>query len=309
MRQGWHMRQKLLWVALALVFKSGCTSDGVDFPVTHCEDSMARNSGPIIQSGRSNPGRSVVVRTDPATVTTPASLLIVPGSDNDPRGKATVMEIDGDDDESQVMTITLVGESLRYPDPLPTSPKPPGFPLPGQARSTAQVEWGMAGVQAQAFVDYQHGMSFSVPASWIRITAINEPLPPEDILGGNPIFGRNIRAGAFCSYGSVGRNGPLSAKKTLYIDVPIASGAIGYVGIPPFATNYIFYPRSDNPLTTGFVLAVTDQDNFITAQTFAGSTVPTDLTPVELPGNASALLISNTGPGRVVGTIIFGISI
>ena len=308
MRQGRNVRQKLLWLAPAITFKSGCGS-GLDFPITQCEDSMARNEGPIIQSDRSNPGRSVVVRTDPVTIVTPASLLIVPGSDSDPRGKATVMEIDGSDDESQVMTITLVGEALRYPDPLPVPPKPPGFPLPGQARSTAQIEWGMAGVQAQAFVDYQHGLSFSVPASWIRITAINEPLPVDDILGGNPIFGRNIRAGAFCSYGSVGRNGPLSAKKTHYIDVPIAAGDIGYVGIPPFATNFIFYPRSDNPATTGFIFSVTDQDNVLTTQPFTATVLPTNSDPIELPGSASALLISNAGPGRVAGTIIFGISI
>lgn len=290
---------------LLALFLFGCTNRPLNDFKNVCipeEEEMARNEGPIIQSDRANPGRSVVILTDPATITTPASLLVVPGSPNDPRGKATIMEIDGSDDESQVMTVTLVGEALRFPNPLPS-----GAPLPGQARATALVEWGMAGVQAQAFVDFR-GLSFSIPASWIRITGINEPLPPADILGGNPIFGRNIRVGAFCSYGSVSRSGPLSAKKSFYIDVPIAVLGLAYIPIPPFASNYIYYPRA-TAAGTGSVFSVTDQDNILTTQTFATPLSADNVVPIELPGQASALIISNAGPGLLAGTVVFGIAI
>lgn len=274
-----------------------------------------RQTGPIIQSGKANPGRSIIVKPDPATATTPASLLIVPAKPEDPVGKGTVMEIDGDDDESQVMTITLVGDDPRFNINNFSGP-PPAFPfLPGQARSIAQVEWGMAGVQAQAFVDYIHGLSFSIPASWIRITAINAKLPLTDPLTGSNIFGRNIRAGAFCSYGSVGRNGGLSAKLTAVLPAispvgpPPANQA--EVIIPPFASNFIFYPAFSAGIQHSEIRVQDEQGFTIQIIDYPVTSTPSDFTVIELPDNASALVITNLGPGAGVtaGAVIFGIAI
>lgn len=294
------MRQKLLWVALALAFKSGCNVNEVNFPIKQCEDSMARNTGPIIQSNKANPGRSVVIRPDPATAVTPASLLLVPAQPGDPQGRATVMEIDGDDDESQVMTITLAGEDLRFINKVTA-------PLAGQARVTALVEWGVAGIQAGAFVDYVHGLSFSIPASWIRITGINEPLPLLDVQSGDQVFGRNAKVGAFCSYGSVGRSSGLSAKKSVYIDTLIPAGGSAIFPIPPFATNYVFLPESLS--SNGFIVQLNDQNGTVAGVAFNAPVTSTDASPVELVGSASALRINNIGANPIWGVIVFGISI
>lgn len=268
---------------------------------------MSRNEGPIIQTDRANPGRSIVVKHDPRSAVTPASLLVVPAQPGDPVGQATVMEIDGSDDESQVMTITLVGEALEFPIQDPSGPIISPAGLAGQARPIAKVEWGVAGVQAIALVDYLHGLSFSVPASWIRITGINPPIPLLDPFSGDQNFARNIRVGAFCSYGSVGRSGGLSAKFTRYLDVLIPVAGSQLVPIPPFATNFVFLPQTLN--AAGTIVQLSEQHNSLAGTSYTGPLPATDATPVELVGGASSLRINNAGPNPVGGAIIFGISI
>lgn len=261
---------------------------------------MARAQGPLIRPD-TDPGRSIVILPDPVTVTSPASLLVVPAPPGSPVGKGTILDIDGSDEESTVTTVTLVNTNLRYPGPS----FPPG--LAGQARASALIEWGVGGTQAQAFVDFQHGFSFSVPASFLRITGINEPLPTLDPFGLFPILGRSVQLGAFCSYGSVSRGGQLTGKKTEFINTAIAPAGTLDIPIPPFATNFTFY-RNPDP-GAAFVSVLDDMGIGIMSVDYTVGVPNSETNVIELPNAAASLFIANTGAAPLAGIVVFGISI
>lgn len=237
-------------------------------------------------SGRSNTGKSMYIAPDPASQTNFVSLNafpIQPGSEG-ATASATLVNCVADDANSEVVTLTLDNPNPFAEGTITT------FGEAILARPKAKIEWGVNGVQSTAFVDYDHGLQLSLPGSFLRVTGINTPIPTKvsnvDGISGQLAFGRNVKLGAFCGYGSTSGTRNLSAKHTLYVDEP--PGVADVYKIPDFATNLTVQRTANTDPLTIFVL---DEGGLsIVSVTYpAGGGFEN---PIELSGDAAFLFIA-----------------
>lgn len=268
---------------------------------------MAVTPGGLINA-RSNTGKSMYIAPDPASVTTFQSLAafpIQPGSDG-AVGSATLLQCSTDDDNSEVITITLDNPNPFF---IPTRLLPIAPSENILARPFGLIEWGVGGVQSQAEVDFDHGLNISVLGSYVRVTGFNPPIPKflANIDGGDLElgFGRNVKLGAFCGYGAISGTRNLSAKRTVYIDTNPDPSPI-LVKIPPFGTNFTFQRQ---PSTTAMTVNVLDEAGIpiVSVVYPVGGGFEN---PVELSGDAAWLSINTPLPAPFVNSIrfIFGLS-
>lgn len=262
--------------------------------------SSGANKSDLLDSG--NAGRSVEIAVDPTSATTPASLAAVPIAVGSPIGKASLLNLSGDDSSSRVVSVTLVDATPLVPSPV--------APAPAFAnRATALVEWGVGGVQDNALVDFINGTTFSIEGSFLRVTGIVEPIPANVGPVPEPQAGTNMILGAFCGYGAVGKSNTFNAKKTVYVD-QFATGVNDLIVVPRHATNFVLY-------LAGFEVEVTTdvlnygQNELISSDWNAAGT--SDI-PVELPGDAKFVFIRTNArnadvlPQNATLRVIFGIA-
>jgi len=103
---------------------------------------------------------------------------------------ASLLDVRGPDEYAQLMTVTL-----DFPSVVGLSP--PTFASPFVAKNDgarAQVDFGVGGFQSTAFVDFGRGVSFTVPASYVRVNASREGTTGALVL---------LSVGAHISYGSI----------------------------------------------------------------------------------------------------------
>jgi hypothetical protein len=148
-------------------------------------------------------------------------------------------DVRGDDERAIVMTVGLFAEVFAAPALALT-----------QVRAAARLSFGVAGVQAVAEVDIPvngfkvfgpnvsdlpnaGGQILSVPASFLRVEALNETI-------GAVSF--PLRIGAFFSYQTVGlAKAPTRTRYFDFLVVPLAPAAFsGLEPIPRFSTSFRF---------------------------------------------------------------------
>lgn len=161
----------------------------------------------------------------------------------------TILEVKGGEDEyATYLTVTLTG---------PTPNNIVDFPDAQDPIATAIIDWGNAGHQARALVDFVQGTVVSVCASYVRIVARNDEDPNA------PDAGTQV-LGAFIGY--LPRPGHI-LPPTLTQDggTAIGAGATGTaVPIPPFASAFHVLARLDTPFTYAVEFLEQDATTLIT---------------------------------------------
>lgn len=133
----------------------------------------------------------------------------------------SLLDVRGPDEYAQMMTVTLDFPSIAGLPP-PTFGQP-FIPVGDGCR--AQVDFGVGGFQSTAFVDFGRGVSFSLPASYVRVNASREGTTGALVL---------LTVGAHIAYGSV----PLQTgtQPTLTLVSPfMPAGTFRDTLLPPFA--------------------------------------------------------------------------
>lgn len=129
--------------------------------------------------------------------------------------KQTVLDLSERDIKGRPVTVCLAKAIL-----------PPAFAT--SARLRALVEWGIGGVQTSAEVDWRQGTLFTLCASFLRVSVINDALP-----------GSTFKAGAFAGFLNQS-NGMRRATRTVYVDLGILAAANQDIAVPPYAETFSF---------------------------------------------------------------------
>jgi hypothetical protein len=265
---------------------------------------------------RGNLGTSVVVAPDPASQTSAFSRALVPFAPG-AAAQMTLVNVNVDSepsDRSGPEYSSVISVTLGNP-PLILDPSSPaanwahfntGLADIVAARASAKIEWGSGGSVNDCEVDFAQGFSFSLPASWMRVTGRNDRLPA--LYGTHwSLFGRAVQLSAVAGVGSLSKSNTFNAKRTVFIDSFLAANPD--VFIPKFATNFMVYYDPGgfgiNPLD---VAVLTENGQGIMRASFPANGQL--VVPVELPSDAAYLEILPSGPfdGAVI-RIIFGIAI
>ena len=172
------------------------------------------------------------------------------------------------------------------------------------------LEWGIGGANFQADFDFVNGLSFSVVANYLRVSAAyNGAMAPFPF--GPPI---SFQANAAVGYGSTARRAGV-ARRTLDLGT-ILVGATAFFLIPPFATT-LGITTDVNPFTGGSLaggLIMTLLNNGLGSDATYVYTDQSNLanqleTSYAIPNsNAILALITNNTPQSVKTQIIFGLS-
>lgn len=244
-----------------------------------------------------NAGTSSPIAVDPnVSFTTAASRAAVPVPAGSPIGKATLLNLNGSDQESAVVSVTLVNNTPAVPAQLDATPT---F---AAARASALVEWGVGGVQDSAIVDFLNGTTFTLEGSFIRVTGFLEPIG--QFFGGGIQQGAiNMILGAFAGYGATGKSNTFNAKKTIYIDQ--FDHLLPFFAIPKHATNLMIV----SPVDVDF--SVTDIGHkLLNSNTWPAHTL--SAVPLELSGDAAFIAVNAGGganpPDTTAIRLVFGIS-
>tara|TARA_R100001244_G_scaffold132394_1_gene108850 strand:- start:1957 stop:2862 length:906 start_codon:yes stop_codon:yes gene_type:complete len=161
----------------------------------------------------------------------------------------TLLEVSGPDDAAQLMTVTLDMPAQSGEDPVTSQPlQPPSLIDPYRLHTDlcrAQVDFGNGGFQSTAFLDFGRGVSFTVPASFVRVSASRAE---------QPSFIPNINVGAHIAFGSIGNSRGVQPTLTDLVDVGIGGGSIVVRNIPPFAVAVTPMFFSDDAAVATFFL-------------------------------------------------------
>lgn len=215
--------------------------------------------------GISNAGRSEVINACEPPTTFPNAV--------------TLVNLEGDDEASEFVTVYLW--STR--ENKEVTPNPSFRPY-----LVAMVEWGTAGFQHQAEVDFADGMSFSLSCSYLRVKV---KLDETAFVGVNPVPNESIRVGATCSYGT--RPGALAPIRTLYMRNVLPAALSTPVQIPPF-TRTLTLLFNVYPVTPQHHLIMLDsQGNVVATRQINSVGVGTSDVPV--PGDARSVQVFNRG--------------
>jgi hypothetical protein len=281
-------------------------------------ESMAQPGNGGLQL-KGNLGRTVVLAPDPTSATNAGSLALVPFAAGTP-SVATVVNVNvvdpanPDVEASAVISGTLLNPPFRQVGPNQLQPfltANPGGMLVA-ARPSALIQWGSGGSVAEAVVDYENGFSFSVPASWLRITAQNDPIPNAIAAVGPNQVGRGVQVGAFVGLGGLSKSNTFNAKRTIFEDnfAYVAGGQQNSYEIPQFATNLLVYYIGADATDPLQVFILNEAGINILAATFPKNGQQ-DI-PIELPSDARYVDIrpaSGAAFNHSVVRIIFGLAI
>jgi len=224
----------------------------------------AQNAGlrPLDNPDSQNLGRPIVVQPG------------VPG---------LVLNIRGDDTESQMLTVTLILTAPPYPDGDKTARVVP-------PDATAIITWGQGGVNTRARVDLRDGMQLSVCASMLRVEIDLAGPPGTEPLG----------VSAFVAYGL--RPQPSNKRPTLTFEALIANGGAATFPIPEFAYDAEVY--SDTIGATLTMIQDTAGPLVRAIKTAADNSVR-----MVLVRRAYFLDVANTGAVPVNVSVLFGIDL
>lgn len=196
----------------------------------------------------------------------------------------SVLNIVGEDNLAEVITFTLS-----------VQPKDTSAPVSSIARPTAIVQWGNGGVQVEAEMDYVHGLTMSIPASFLRITGRNDVLPAT--IRGNPAVARDATLGAFIAYGN---RSSFPAQKTVYLDDPALFPIV--VSVPDFSST-LSVERA--PGTAVFTIDYLDEmGNTISSIRISANEVMENAT---MPSDTKS--IRYTSPSSAIARLVFKLAI
>lgn len=222
-----------------------------------------------------NVGRSVDLPQPPAIgeVSAPVSLI----------------DISGPDEYAQMVTVTL-----DYPPGI-FSPGTLQDPFSVGLGSTggeirAEVQYGIGGFQSRAFVDFCRGVSFSVPASFLRVNAVRLRL------GASGISPPLLSVGAHVGFHSISES---ATPPTLTDVVPdtIVSGGFALKNLPAFSAKMLVFVAgatgvSNLPPAAG---NITLQFNTRSGALVGSVRIPFDrlYTPVQIPAHTTQVRVHN----------------
>lgn len=220
---------------------------------------------------------------------------LIPGNEPGRRGPLKeIMRTQGEDDEAQLLTLTIAGPPT-FDSSLVADPSEPRGPL------FAEVEWGIKGARSTVELDLPPGgLTMSVVASYVRISARYDgmvllngaPFDPRAFGGQNP--GPRQRVGAFVGYGSYGRASRLTRTFRLD-DIPIAEES---EGISPGSSPRVRVPAFARQVTVtavnlaGFSLRLFGPRN-VNALDEIWSADGVQQTTVPLPGDCVSVILDN----------------
>lgn len=217
---------------------------------------------------RGNVGRSLELTLDDAGISHPQTLLNLAGPSKD----------------ATVLTITLFTEL-------------PGARFPGPP-AIATLKWGVGGVQSVAEVDFLHGVSLSLPASFVRVDARREPLSV-------PVA--RARVGAFASY--LPKTVNIIPQRTLQVpssgSFPLAVASTVVFNVPFYAGNLRVFREPRARIFIEFLNALTVVEYMID--------VPRDVDLLEMmpmANNIRQIRIRNIGTPVIDRmSLIFGLAL
>lgn len=133
----------------------------------------------------------------------------------------TVLSVN-QDDPGDIISVTLT---------LP--PKEDVLATTFETFAWALVEWGSGGAKEKTIIDYIAGTTFSVPASYLRISAAHF-----DFTAGNSL--NTKRFGAIASVGATAHGLPPQRTMTP-LSIVIAGGGNASIAIPPFSKQFSIF--------------------------------------------------------------------
>lgn len=192
----------------------------------------------------------------------------------------TLLNLSGGDKVATVITVTLFTEAkgVRFPGPP----------------AVALLKWGVGGTQASAEVDFLHGVSLALPASFIRVDARREPL------GAAPEL---ARLGAFASY--LPKTVNIIPQRTLTGGV-LGSGDVETFNVPFYAGNVRIYRQEAAELEVEFLNA-----NLIIEYTIEIARNENQLVAIPLANSIRIIRIRKLGqqPALTRSSLIFGLAL
>lgn len=204
-------------------------------------------------------------------------IVVLPGT------PGLVLNIRGDDSESQMMTVTMILTAPPYPDGDKTARVVP-------PDATARITWGQGGVNTTARVDLRDGMQLSVCASTLRVEI--------DLAG--PAGTEPLGVSAFVAYGL--RPSPSNKRPVLTVEAVIPNGGAVTIPIPEFAYDVEVY--SDTIGATLTLIQDTAGPLVRAVKTAADNSVR-----MVLVRRAFFIEIANTGAVPVNVSALFGIDL
>lgn len=209
----------------------------------------------------------------------------------------TLIDLTAEDDAAEAITIYLSAtrESSENTNPVDFRPY-----------LVAIIEWGTAGFQNQAVVDFCRGLSFTLHASYVRVKVY---LDREAFLGVNPSPAEEIRAAATAAYGV--RPGHLSSPtRTLYVRDLVAGGVSTPQLIPDFAREVTLAWGTPATPLPAYVLDILDSAGLIVSTRIAGGGFGAGTQQVPLPGDARYVRVTSPlgAPTPQDFRFIFGLS-
>jgi hypothetical protein len=221
-------------------------------------------------------GRSVELPAPPAGV----------GVDDIPY--ESILNVTGDDRRSRVITIHCMLEPS----------------IEGSALNEAegQLKWGTAGVQAMAFFDFIHGTSFSIAASFVRVSARRSDI--------GFVAGESARAGVTIGYDSFGVGKGHQPQFTTKVAAVAAAGSSAAIPVPRFATNLMVLRLGAAAAPASpFRIRVRDRTGLpIYQEGYAlGNAM---LRPMDLSNDARDVIIDNTDPVNAISyRLVWGLAL
>lgn len=210
----------------------------------------------------------------------PTSQLLDRGSDAgrsiivpfNTRGPQDIISVVGDDEFARIMTVTL----------LTLGTVTPGTSIVGDP-AVATVQFGVAGVQAVVEMDFLQNTVFSVPCSFLRVSAERELTPSSPV--------SDMRLAAFVTYGDrAGRNPQrtLRGVSELPASFPLVPGAVATFFVPRFSKTLRVGNRQGSPVN----VLMTDAGNIplYTVTQLAG-----EMSEIALSNDCRRIQVTNAG--------------
>ena len=136
----------------------------------------------------------------------------------------TLLDVRGPDEYAQIVTVTLDFPALEGVGVSPPTPENPFVAVGDGAR--AVVDFGVGGFQSTAFVDFVRGVSFSVPGSFIRVSATRAGTTGALV---------RLSVGAHISYLPISQENASQPSLTFVRSAIIVAGATADIIPPPFS--------------------------------------------------------------------------
>lgn len=211
--------------------------------------------GLLSQPTVENAGRSAIIG-GPIPVPPPAPPGIVQFVE-----KEILINAVADDDRAQMVTVAL-GIELAFPSTLFPAQIPGTvvFPVASDPSAHARIEWGVAGYQTFADVDFIQGLMLAIQCSFLRVTAFYDGFP----IGSPDGTPTPIRVGAFVGYEP--HASVIPTQRTFRLSTPLAAAGIQDIQVPPYAGNVeVFRATAAAPFTGGpFTLQFFDHSSTAT---------------------------------------------